>query len=84
MANKHYEKEFKVHAVKLSYKLGSILSTAWELSVSPSTISRWRREYVDEGKNNISPCKNQKLRIKEVEDKDFFADALAFLWYLII
>jgi len=38
MGVKHYEQAFKEQAVELSYELGSVLSAAWELGVSPSTI----------------------------------------------
>lgn len=44
MVKRQYKLEFKVYAVQLSYEMNSVLSAAWELGVSPSTIYRWRKK----------------------------------------
>lgn len=44
MGIKHYDKQFKEQAVKLSNQRGNISQVARELGISSSQLSKWRRE----------------------------------------
>ena len=47
--SQHYNREFKIEAVRLSYQKGrTVTQTARELGISKSALYRWRAEYRDE------------------------------------
>jgi transposase len=66
-----YSKEFKVEAVRLITEEGNKTSVvAKELGVHPATLSRWRREFREDGENSfpgkghMKPEKEELARVK--------------------
>lgn len=84
---RQYKLEFKVYAVQLSYEMNSVLSAAWELSVSPSTIYRWRKK-ISSMEKNRDMDKNMAVReeIATRFDNSLVAgsEQFFFLWWFII
>ncbi len=63
----YYTKEFKHKAVELSYAKGSIERTCKDLGISISSLSRWRKELKQYGKNSFPGKGNLKLTDQERE-----------------
>ncbi|WP_226789116.1 transposase, partial [Polaribacter porphyrae] len=55
-----YTKEFEQKAVELSYAKGSIKKTCKDLGISLSSLSRWRSELKQYGKNSFPGKGNLK------------------------
>ncbi|WP_226789077.1 transposase, partial [Polaribacter porphyrae] len=55
-----YTKEFKQKAVELSHAKGSIKKTCKDLGISLSSLSRWRSELKQYGKNSFPGKGNLK------------------------
>lgn len=53
MGVKHYDKQFKEQAVKLSEQRGSISEVARELGVSSSQLSKWRNDFCIYGEKSF-------------------------------
>ncbi len=88
---KIYDKQFKERAVKLSYERGSVLQAAKELSISDSSLGKWRKDFEKYGDNSFPGKGNERLtddqrRIKELEkelkdrelDLEILKKAIAF------
>jgi transposase len=56
-----YTKAFKEKAVELSYVNGNIKQTCKDLDISISSLSRWRVELKQYGKNSFPGKGNLKL-----------------------
>lgn len=82
MRVKQCDKKSKEYAVFISYQMKDVLSAAWELGVSPSTIYRWRRKYpsmkISEKPDNSSASQERQAEI----DRNSIAesDSPFFLW----
>lgn len=63
----YYTKTFKQKAVELSYATGSIKQTCKDLDISLSSLSRWRKELKQYGKNSFPGKGNLKLTDQERE-----------------
>lgn len=67
MERKHYDKEFKLNAVRLSEEAGvKVRVLEKELGIGAGCIGRWKKEF-DENKENIFPG-NGNLKEKEIYD----------------
>ena len=68
---KHYDKEFKVKAVKMTQETGrNVRSVARDLNIDANTLYHWKREYIHEmeqafpGKGNLKPEDEEQRRLK--------------------
>lgn len=69
-----YDREFKLKAVHLSYKKGSIILTEKELQLKPAQLTRWRKDYQNYGNKcfpgyGYSKLNAEKKKITELERK---------------
>ncbi|MFR9610746.1 MAG: transposase [Rikenellaceae bacterium] len=69
MGVKHYDKQFKERAVKLSYQRSSISQAARELGVSDSQLSKWRKDYAEYGENSFPGRGVERLTDEQREIK---------------
>ena len=87
--NKTYTKEFKLEVIELHAKSGkSMAQIERELDLGSTSISRWKKEFEQEGKNafpgkgNLSPEQDEIRRLKrELEivrqERDILKKAVA-------
>ncbi|MFR9611555.1 MAG: transposase, partial [Rikenellaceae bacterium] len=69
MGVKHYDKQFKERAVKLSYQRSSISQAARELGVSDSQLSKWRKDYAEYGESSFPGRGVERLTDEQREIK---------------
>ena len=61
-----YTQEFKEEAVKLVTELGYSLSEAAKnLEIHPNLLCRWKREFSEETKEEVTPTDKASLRMEE-------------------
>ena len=86
MRVKQSDKKNKEYAVFISYQMKDVLSAAWELGVSPSTIYRWRRKYssmkISEKPNNINITQKRQTEINRNSNVE--SDSPFFSWYFFL
>lgn len=70
MGTKHYDKQFKEQAVKLSKQRGSISAVARELGVSSSQLSKWCSAEKVYGENSFPGRGNERMTTVERENKE--------------
>lgn len=70
-ANKQYDEQFKINAVKLSYASSKSMSqVARELGITAGMLSRWRQRYTPDGdKTRYATIEeeNKVLRLQNAE-----------------
>ena len=67
MQRREYTKEFKQDAVLLSHSNDkTIAQTAEDLGINPNMLSRWRREYKEDGKDAFRGHGNLKSEDEEI------------------
>ncbi|MFR9547181.1 MAG: transposase [Rikenellaceae bacterium] len=69
MGVKHYDKQFKERAVKLSCQRDSIRQAADELGVSSSQLSKWRKDYTQYGDSSFPGRGVERLTDEQREIK---------------
>lgn len=70
MKKRHYSNEFKLEAVRLSYKRENIKELANELGVQVQRIYKWRathREIVSKKQEDSSEVKQLRKSLKEIQ-----------------
>jgi transposase len=78
---KRFDKEFKLHAVKLVVEEGNtIAETARQLDLSPKTLHRWVSDYKEDpvhsfvGSGNLRPeeqvLREAQKRIRDLEEEN--------------
>lgn len=80
-----FDREFKLHAVEMSYKRENIRELAHELDIRPELLYRWRKEFASQqttsfpgnGKKKMSPEEGENARLrKELADMRMEHDIL--------
>ena len=67
---KIYDRNFKEKAVQLSYEMSNISQLEKELEISPSLLSKWRKEYEKFGKLSFLGIRNLGLSAEEVKIRE--------------
>lgn len=72
MERRNYSKKFKENAVKLSYERSSQSALANELGISPTHLSKWRKEFAEHGSasfqgRGVERLSDEQRRIKDLE-----------------
>jgi len=62
---KHYSREFKENAVKLSYERSNISDLARELGIRANLLYRWREESQVKGKQSVTPEYEELLELRK-------------------
>lgn len=87
--NRHFSREFKLHAVQLVTEKGlAVGKVARELDIHPNLLHIWRRKYLAEGekafvgkgraKPDEAKVKRLRMELKRVrEERDILKKALA-------
>ena len=87
--NRHFSREFKLHAVQLVTKKGmAVGKIARELDIHPNLLHIWRRKFLAEGdkafigkgraKPDEAKVKRLRMELKRVrEERDILKKALA-------
>jgi transposase len=87
---RQYDKEFKLHAVRLSLEKGkSVASVSKDLGIAENNLWRWREQYAKSGEKafpgtgHLEPDTAELVRLrrelkKVTEERDILKKALAF------
>lgn len=70
MGVKHYDKQFKEQAVKLSQQRGNISEVARELGISGSQLTKWRKDFHVYGEHSFPGRGTERLTDVERENKE--------------
>ena len=75
----HYDKAFKENAVKLSLERKNVSELAQELGIEPFMLSRWRKEFQNNGPlsfpgNGVQALSEDARRVSELEKRLFDAE----------
>jgi transposase len=65
--NQHYNLDFKIKAVELSYQRGNLQEIADELTISRESLRNWRK-LAKEGKLGLKTSKLIRVKTKEEEE----------------
>jgi transposase len=74
MGIKHYDKQFKERAVKLSKERDNISAVSRELGISSSQLTKWRKDYHVYGTNSfpgrgVERLTDEQREIKELKNR---------------
>lgn len=70
MGVKHYDKQFKEQAVKLSYQRDSVSKAAKELGISDSQLGKWRKAFSTYGDYSFPGRGKERLTDEQREVKE--------------